>query len=279
MGRVTSSRQSVIGDTDYDFSNYTYNLMGNLTSITYPSGRVIKSDYDAAGRIVKVKKGSNDEPYGEASEYLPHGAIKTLKLGYVNQAEVMTETSDYSNRLQPILTRVQPRLSALSLLRLDYYYCPGLLLTCTSNNGNLHSQRISYDAIGGEAASWANTQGFTYDKLNRLNVFSEVAATETNSYDRWGNRWATVSGLSGSPLTPAGEAWFNQTNNNRMWGVGYDAAGNQTQVNPFTLAYDPENRVSAVSSPGNGEATYSYDAEGRRVKKTANGVTTVYVYL
>ena len=43
LGRVTSSTQVIAGPGGgtFNFSNYSYALAGNLTSMTYPSGRVV----------------------------------------------------------------------------------------------------------------------------------------------------------------------------------------------------------------------------------------------
>jgi len=55
--------------------------------------------------------------------------------------------------------------------------------------------------------------------------------------------------------------------------------GNQTQVNPYTLEYDAEGKVRTVASAMNGSASYEYDGDGRRVKKTVNGnVVTTFAY-
>jgi YD repeat-containing protein len=49
-------------------------------------------------------------------------------------------------------------------------------------------------------------------------------------------------------------------------GIQYDAAGNLTATGGFTFGYDAEGRL--VSSTLNGVTTaYAYDSEGRRVKK------------
>jgi len=63
----------------------------------------------------------------------------------------------------------------------------------------------------------------------------------------------------------------------------YDAAGRQIQVDPYRLEYDAEGRVTAVYATVSGEtgwATYGYDGQGRRVKKTRYGQTqsTYFVY-
>ena len=103
----------------------------------------------------------------------------------------------------------------------------------------------------GSEPSWTTLQQYGYDALNRLTTFNDGTATETNNYDAWGNRWATVSGLTPSPLTPADASWFSP-GNNRLSNLGYDEVGNQTQVNPYTLTYDGEGHVMTVASASNG---------------------------
>ena len=69
--------------------------------------------------------------------------------------------------------------------------------------------------------------------------------------------------------------------NNRLANTTYDAMGNQTQlsVSAGTVAsYDAENRMAKIAVGGSEIASYTYDAEGRRVAKTAGGATTYYVY-
>jgi RHS repeat-associated protein len=74
---------------------------------------------------------------------------------------------------------------------------------------------------------------------------------------------------------------LGSTVNNRLANTTYDAMGNQTQlsVSAGTVAsYDGENRMSKIAVGGAEIASYTYDAEGRRVAKTANGTTTYYFY-
>ncbi|MER2600017.1 MAG: hypothetical protein ABTQ73_10900 [Caldilineales bacterium] len=44
----------------------------------------------------------------------------------------------------------------------------------------------------------------------------------------------------------------------------------------MTLAYDVENHVTSITGSGV-NATYVYDGDGKRVKATVGGVTTVYI--
>jgi len=174
-------------------------------------------------------------------------------------------------------------LSGVSLLALGLSFCPGQAASCSTNNGNLLSQTISHAQIGTSGqpdyeAAFSQTQLYTtYDEVNRLVSFSEGSGVRRGyGYDRYGNHWVDVdpaksAGLPLSPLTPSGTAvtgpnWYSG-GNNRMTGVGYDAAGHQTQLSPFTLGYDAEGKQSNAVSASNGSAAYEYDGEGRRVRK------------
>jgi YD repeat-containing protein len=86
-GRVTSSSQSVDGVT-YPMPDYQYDHIGNITSEEYPSGRVVKTSYDEAGRVAGVKNKATGLFYVGAAEtdfnrirYAAHGAPETMKLG------------------------------------------------------------------------------------------------------------------------------------------------------------------------------------------------------
>ncbi len=74
------------------------------------------------------------------------------------------------------------------------------------------------------------------------------------------------------------DAYNTLTNRLTSGNFAYDTAGNETTISPFTVTYDVENRQTGFSSISNGTATYTYDGDGRRVTKTAGGVTTTYVY-
>ena len=68
-----------------------------------------------------------------------------------------------------------------------------------------------------------------------------------------------------------------------MTGFGYDPVGNLTSdpTTPATgIAYDGENRQTSYTKSGVGTTSYSYDGDGRRVKKVTGSpsVTTIYVY-
>jgi YD repeat-containing protein len=63
MGRVLTGTQTTDGQP-YTMS-YQYNLAGGMTSETYPSNRVVMTEYDSAGRVAGVKKDATTYYAGE----------------------------------------------------------------------------------------------------------------------------------------------------------------------------------------------------------------------
>ena len=82
LGRVLESTQTT-GGTSYTMA-YNYDRAGNLIAQRYPSGRVIDTVYDGAGRAGGVKRGEDWYAGGEGNDgvgYEPHGGVRHLLLG------------------------------------------------------------------------------------------------------------------------------------------------------------------------------------------------------
>jgi YD repeat-containing protein len=58
----------------------------------------------------------------------------------------------------------------------------------------------------------------------------------------------------------------------------YDSAGDQTQENLKTFAYNQHLRLREVTQDNTPLADYTYDALGRRVKKVSGETTILYLY-
>ena len=74
MGRVLGGTQTTnVNQTANSYSmSYTYDLAGNMRTETYPSGRVITTSYDGAGRINGIdgqKTGESTKTYASAFSY------------------------------------------------------------------------------------------------------------------------------------------------------------------------------------------------------------------
>ena len=286
FGRVTQNTQTVAGQP-YLFS-YLYNLAGGQTQMTYPSGRAVTTGYDGAGRPVSVTGALS----GASTPYIPAVTSGPPNVQYAAQGAIsqvnlhngLSETTGYNARLQP--TSIQLG----SLLTLAYGY------SATNNNGNVGSQTItSALAAGGTMTA---QQVYGYDGANRLTSVAETVQSGlpngvmagnwsiAHGYDQYGNQWATT-GLPIGPAMPTAQTQFNAPLNRlsaRSTGAAlpadaYDAAGNlQDHPDIGQMTYDAENRQLTYSNGGGQAASYDYDGEGRRVRKTTPAGTTVYVY-
>lgn len=148
----------------------------------------------------------------------------------------------------------------------------------TTNNGNVASQTLI-------APGLSLTETYTYDPLNRLTHASETNAGNVQQwqqgfeYDRYGNRQINLATTSAEMIGENPTVWTASapSTTNRITGgnYDYDAAGNMTKdkLGTTTISYDAENRQT-----GYGQAGYAYDGDGKRIKKTWDGTTTIFVY-
>ena len=284
LGRVGKSTQKT-GNQDYTM-RYGYDRAGNLISQTYPSGKVVETLYDGAGRVAGVRKKKADRTYdyyaggvgvANAIGYAAHGGIGRMRLG-----NALWEERRYNRRLQP--TQIGLGTARTTAATLDTATSPRLLLDysygTTTNNGNVVSQQIRVGTLD-------LTQSYAYDKLNRLTGATERRSgtetwSQTYQYDVYGNRAVTAGrNHSSTPaLTPSALTSFNASTNRLLGGAAYDGAGNLTlDWGGRRFKYDGDNRMVSFDTTGlNTDGTYHYDGEGRRVKRVVGGVTTTYLY-
>ena len=277
VGRVKQSRQVTDGQS-YAMS-YEYDLAGNLRSETYPSGRVVETQYDAAGRLLGVTgqaAGGSQKTYASSASYAAHGALGALKLG-----NNLWEHTSFNSRLQPEQIGLGTEATNSNVLALNYSY------GTTNNNGNVRSQTISVPGL-------TLVQSYEYDEVNRLKSAHEANSqtqswrqeysyTDANGdYGRFGNRRLSISE---TPWLVTENPHYNPANNRITPQAGeqydYDLAGNLTRdKGGNAFAYDGENRQTLYNGGAsvNGGASYSYDGDGRRVKKVAGVVSTIFVY-
>ncbi len=201
----------------------------------------------------------------------------------MGKVQQWTETREYNSRLQARGLQVvkdQQTLLGLHWTYSDSYNTQTFEETAADNYGNLQVEQV-------EDTSGTYLRQYNYDTANRVTSYSEPGKSQSFGYDAFGNLWQTEA--SGVPaLRPNGSSWYlvNNQVTNRMQGVSYDAAGNQTQlsISPggTVASYDAEGRMAEVTVGEGTLARYGYDAEGRRVKKSVfeggEWVTTYYVY-
>lgn len=291
LGRVNGSSQETGGVT-YSMPEYLYDLSGNMTSEKYPSGRVVKTGYDEAGRVAGVRNGAAGIFYAgglptdvdNRIRYAAHGVVDRMKLG-----NGLWEHAAFNNRLQTERIELGSSPTDSGKMQLVYGYGPA-----NSNNGDLRSQQITAPGV-----LTPYVQIYEYDDLNRLQSASETNAqngaaaiwAQVYTYDQFGNRKLTGGTTLPSQLTATNNPDTDPGNNRFISaGYSYDVAGNllcdpdhpctqgQTPAIPF-YEFDAENKIrQAGGSTAGGGSAYAYDGDGRRVKKTVGTTETVFVY-
>ncbi len=223
-------------------TSFSYDLAGNVTGITLPSGRDITYTLNGNGQVSGVSAEVNSTPTSLASSitYLPFGPMNAMTYG-----NSLTFSATYDQ---------------------DYY------LTNRTVSGGIYNH--TYDTDDNGNITQVGGTDYEYDELNRLDSEDSGSAV-TYTYDATSNRLTKVDGGTTSTTVPAGSNKISAVGANSY---SYDAAGNITDdgVNDYT--WNAANQLDDVEISSVTVGEYTYDSQNRRVKKVASSVTTHYVY-
>jgi RHS repeat-associated protein len=247
---------------------YAYDLMGHPLNFfvaqnqATSQGSVQDFGYDAVGRVTAYTQ------VGFTDANHPANLVSGIgydTMGHMNAAAFangITQTWAYNKRGFLSSMAAGTNCSAGSCATTQYGYTIGY-----APNGDILTAN---DTVNG---SWV----YSYDPLNRISGANKNNGQAVFSYvyDRFGNRWQQ-NGPNSMILTFTGN---NTTNNNRIDGYCYDAAGNVLDqgacASPHMFKYDAENRLISVKK---GATTISYDGDGRRVEKITAGNREDYIF-
>lgn len=241
LGRVASRTQVMSGVSKA--VGYGYNTDGQLTTLTTPSGQTITYSY-ANNRIAGIT--INSTTLLSSVLYDPFGPVRQWTWG---NASLAVREFDQDGNIDQI-----DSAGLKTYAQDDAFRITGITDTVSS------------------ALSWS----YGYDLNDRLNSASKTGQSQSWTYDANGNR-LTQGGSTSSTYTIS-------SSSNRLSSVSgalsrtytYDVTGNTTGYAGFTFGYNDAGRLTSVS--GSATASYGHNALGQRVKKTAGGVTTYFVY-
>jgi len=271
---------------------YGYDLSGNLNVFTDRKNQQSTFTYDALNRRIGAGFGDGSSV---SFTYDSVGRLSSALDSVVGRIDFVYDTLD----------RLIQEITAQGSIAYAYDAL-GRRMTMTANG----QQPVSYgyDAasrlvqvqqgalvvgIGYDAASrrtsltypnGTNT-GYSYDFASRLTNIAHngpggVIESLTYTYDAAGNRINLARANSAATNLPAAvQAAYDAANEQIQFSTAtltYDANGNLTNDGTNTYTFDARNRLTAIS--GGVSASFSYDALGRRISKTANGGTTSYLY-
>lgn len=256
-------------------TQYEYDSRGANTKIVYPSGRDVRHTYSTAGVLEEVQDYTSTPV--TLARYKNLGTDRVLERFYrpgAGTEAVQRYTYDGKGRVSGTKSQVTSATAAF-----DWR-------TNAWDRMNNRTDRRVLDPTDSSGNTALRSFTYAYDDLDRMTGSSRTEGTGaptaiTYALDQSGNRtnvtgdvnWGAYS-MVGIP--PNSVHAYEQT----PYDTGprnYDDNGNYTGKSGETIAYDGRNRMSSYTDAG-GTTTYQYDALGRRIAKTASGVTTHFVY-
>lgn len=284
-GRVVQQvREIYIGSTFVDWYeiSYGYNSADLVTTLTYPDGEVITTEYDARALATKLSTSLGGYYVGtgsSSSTYDELGRMKRLPL-----ANTLTALYTY---YQPADTNQGMRLRTLqmgSLLNLVYTY---------DANGNVDTVQ---DTLGGSV----QLLDFGYDDLNRLRSATASTHPSLPTYN-YSYTYAPETGLLETKTEDGDQSTYlyeDSAHPHAATGLSqdaantYDANGNMLMRTEdgitYTQTWRVDNRLKQVAWEQNGAhtTTFVYDGDGNRLLRIERfpdsrgqtcEITTVYL--
>ena len=251
LGQVVQI-DSVVGNRRYPLG-FTYDAAGLLSTITYPSGRVVGYQYNHANQVVLVSttRGSVTTTLAENIHYEPFGPMAGLVYG---NGLVLNAGYDLDYRTEDLIHD--------ALVDLSYRYD-------TSNN------IVAID----DYLQPARSQIFNYDDMDRLSDAGGTYGAYDFTYDPTGNR-TSLTLNDGEPDIYAyadGSHHLQSIAGDNPDFFVYDNAGNRVLGDDLNLVYDDRGRLRRLKNEGV-TTHYNYNAMGQRVIKAGGGKVSHFGY-
>lgn len=250
FGQVTKETRVIQGEMFV--TEYHFDVNGQPTSITYPSGRKVTYSFDVLGRVNGLSTTAQTQTKILASgiAYLPFGPMTDLTYG---NGKTLTQTYDTDYR---IVTR-----NVSDIEQKNYLY------DLTNNISSItHVQETDKNQI------------FDYDSMSRLLYANGDYGILDFTYDKVGNRLTKNDNGEQEIYNYATDSHhLNNTVGIQAKSLTYDDAGNVLTKNSITFTYNQQGRMKTASTDTM-NANYGYSFKGERVSKLVNEVQTYFVY-
>ncbi|MCO7223205.1 RHS repeat-associated core domain-containing protein [Pleionea sp. CnH1-48] len=250
FGQVIEENKDIDG---MSFSlEYHYNTDGLLTQVTFPSGRVIRYQYNELGKVLRILsefQGQAKELLREAT-YLPFGPVTRF---YYGNNIGLEQSYDLDYRLTS--------KKAMGVYSASYTF------DATDNIKGIMSD-----------IELNGNQSFAYDSLSRLLTGVGSYGEMSFSYDKIGNRLSKTHDNAVSQYQyKDGSHHLEGVTGSDSVTLMYDEKGNNVSRNQLNFTYNQQGRMSAVSTS---EVTteYRYNFKGERVSKSTNNGVNYYIF-
>ena len=276
--------------------SWTYNGLGQVLTHTDRKGQVTDVSYDALNRrsLVSYADGSGVQANydgGNRITSLADSTSGTLSWGY-DGLDRVTSTSSPQGSVGYTYDAAGRRTSmtAAAQATANYTYDNANRLTAITQGSE--TVQLAYDADNRRTTlTLPNgiTVAYGYDTASELTGLTYAQGNGTSlgnltyGYDADG-RITSKGGTFATDVLPTATtqpATFDLNDRKTSFNgtaLSYDANGNLTGDGTNTYTWNARNQLSQISQGGNVQLAFSYDAIGRRIGKTVQGVATQFLY-
>jgi RHS repeat-associated protein len=257
-GRVITSDHNINQAGVRSFT-YTYDSADRVLTQSYPTfgsfgGETVAYNYDSAWRPTHVCISGTSNCYGSVASYsaLSQPIQQTFGNG-------LLQTWNYEN-----LT-ARPQVIRVGI---------------SGSLGQYFHREYDYDKVGNIktiANPLGQNQSFGYDHRDRLTSWTRGTTTQSYAFDSIGNM-VSKAGSSYAYGTMGNGTGTGPHQARTIAGVtfGYDTNGNMLSGPGRSITWNQENMPTSLTNAGVTE-TYTYNADGQRVTRTAGNQTVVYM--
>ncbi len=276
-GRLYSATETGNGATETYL--YTYDSIGRLIYSEQKEGysSVLRTNqnYNAFNQLTKQSWQLGSTAYSETYTYnASDGSLNTMTTGVGN-----TLTMGYDGLRRLTSVTGGPVSRQYTYRDIDSAKTTMQVASVTSGG---QQYGYTYDSMGNIATYSAPGKGtitYTYDNQGQL-LKATGDTTYTYTYDGAGNILTASDGTTTHTYTYGDADWKDLLTGYDRRAITYDSIGNPTSYyNGTRWNFTWVNgRTLASASDGANSLTYTYDANGLRTSKTANGIMQVYNY-
>ncbi len=290
-----------------------YDSLNRIVTKTLPDGQVFNYGYDNTGKVISATNDAGTVYFtydflnritsetfnGRTVTYTYDVNNRTQKTIYPDNTEI-TKTFDTRNRLvsiqknnEPVVTyqynnagQVISKSFGNGLTTNLQYDFAGRLTNLTT--GSFQNLSYTYDKNGNRASIIRGnnlSEFFTYDDGNRLLAYKRGASggpfsiNDSYSYDALGNRVsASIGGKNIAYTTNSLNQMLSFNDGTQTTNFVYDNNGNLIYDGKYHKSYDANKKLLKDSASPAEVIIYQYDAIGRMIGKTVNGITSYYTY-
>ncbi len=278
LGKLETSSYDLSGnlvqqhDRNGQITRFNYDALDRPVTVTYSDASTISNTYDQGNRILRTVD-SLGGTIQRAYDGLDRLTSETTAQG------VVSYSYDTAGRRTSLTVGSQPTVT--------YAYGPDNRLTALARGTT--TATMSYDAAGratGQRLPNGVNATYSYNAASELTGLTYTRGATTLGtlqyfYD-FDGRLAHMAGTLARATVPQAliSASYDAANRLRTWGsntLDYAANGELASDSIKTYIWNARNQLTSVVGGGT-IATFTYDALGRRIGKTIDGISTSFLY-